>query len=332
MFLSLNYLDCRSISLDFRTIKATCKGDLKHYLRLLYTSYTHPSYEINKRSLRFICTAKTYGKDDVIKQMKLIAIDLDGTLLNNKGNVSSRTVEVIKAVRAKGHKVILATGRHMKDTFPIAEQLALTDAVVCYNGGLITSISNKKKTIAHSYTASDVYDLTRLLKKWHFEYLIATQDHYYVESQGRLVRQLARKGIQSERINDIRQIESPIFKTSIVGETQRLDHIERYVRYLVPNLQVMRSGEEALDVVSPQAGKGAALRWLANYYETNQKDTISFGNYYNDISMLQFAGLGVAMGNAPKHVKRVADEITGSNEREGVAEFLERMFLHAFAK
>lgn len=263
---------------------------------------------------------------------KLIAIDLDGTLLNNQGAVSKRSVEVIKEVCNEGHKVVLATGRHKKDTFPIANELALRDAVVCYNGGLITNIVSEKKSISYSYRASDIFDLARLLTKCGFEYLVATQDHYYVESQGRLVRQLARKGIESERMNDIRQIESPIFKTSIVGEMKRLDHIERYVRYLVPNLQVVRSGEEALDVVSRQASKGSALRWLANFYGTDRKDTIAIGNYYNDLSMLKFSGLGVAMGNAPDYVKCVADEVTNSNEEDGVAQFLEKMFLRTAVK
>ena len=89
----------------------------------------------------------------------------------------------------------------------------------------------------------------------------------------------------------------------------------------------MRSGEQSIDVMNRKASKGAALQWLANHYQVKRADTISFGNYFNDLSMLDFAGTGVAVANAPYQVQQKADLVTDSNEKDGVANFLEKHLL-----
>lgn len=255
--------------------------------------------------------------------MKLIAIDLDGTLLNNEGRVSNVTAEVITEVRNLGHKVVIATGRHTNTALPIAEQLDLTDGLVCFNGALVMNLLSHQVQSVHSYVQNDINILTKLIRMWGFSYMISTEHGYKIEPQyGHLIDQFKEIGAQIEVVNSFREVEEPILKTMIVGEERELDEIERFIQPTVPHLKVVRSGEESIDIMNAEASKGAALQWLAADYQVKREDTISIGNYYNDLSMLTYAGLGVAVDNAPDLVKEQADVITHSNEEDGVARFL----------
>lgn len=255
--------------------------------------------------------------------MKLIAIDLDGTLLNNEGRVSKETAEVITEVRQMGHKVVIATGRHTHSALPIANQLELTDGIVCFNGALVMNLTNNQIALSHSYVQNDIDIFTKLMRMWGLTYITSTQHGYQIESKyEHLIDQFKGIGPQMEIVNSFREIEDPILKTMIAGEERALDEIERFIQPTVPHLQVVRSSEESIDIMNAAACKGAALQWLADYYQVKREDTISIGNYYNDINMLKYAGIGVAVDNAPVQVKQQADITTFSNEENGVAHFL----------
>ena len=263
-----------------------------------------------------------------MSRRKLIAIDLDGTLLNDEGRVSKVTEEVIAEVRKAGHKVVIATGRHTASALPIAEQLGLTDSIVTFNGALVMNLENKQVELAYSYFQNDVIKLTELVKEWGYGYITSTKNHHYIEPQFRsLLNLYSGRGAQVEEVVGDEEIGLPILKTSIVGNERKLNEIEPFVQQTIPHLRVVRSGEQSIDVMNSKASKGAALQWLANHYQVKREDTISFGNYFNDLSMLDFAGTGVAVANAPYQVQQKADLVTDSNEKDGVANFLEKHLL-----
>lgn len=277
---------------------------------------------------RYQHTTNQTNRKDVDPSMKLITIDLDGTLLNNEGRVSPYTAEVISEVRRAGHKIVIATGRHAATALPIAEELGLTDAIICFNGALVMNLENKEIKKAHAYMNHDVYHFTRLAKDWGYSYFTATQHRYHVEDRyGHLITDFVKNGIDVDEVQNIDEVKDPIFKMTVVGLVRELDQVERFIHPTVSGLQVIRSAETAIDVVSPEASKGNALAWLTHDYHVDWKDTIAFGNYDNDVSMLRFARTGIAMENAPDHVKEQADMVCHSNEEDGVARFLEANIL-----
>lgn len=260
--------------------------------------------------------------------MKLIAIDLDGTLLNDQGRVSLYTKEVIKQVQQAGHKVVIATGRHVQSALPIAEQLHLTDALVCFNGALVLNLQNRKPEVAHTYWHHDIYHIAKLVSDWGYSYYTATKERYYVEAKYQhIIDDFQAKGIALRKISHIEDVMDPIFKMTIVGSEREVNQVERFIYPTVKSLQVIRSGETAIDIVSPLATKGAAIAWLAERYGIEQKNVMAFGNYNNDISMLKYAGIGVAVENAPGQVIEHADHVCLSNEDDGVAHYLEEYVL-----
>lgn len=260
--------------------------------------------------------------------MKLIAIDLDGTLLNDHGCISVKTANIISEVRSAGHKVVIVTGRHMNTTLPIIKDLQLTDLFVCFNGALIMNLQTEQAQVCHTYTSHEVEKLTTVVKEWGYSYLTASQHSYHIEKQyDHLIEHFLNQDIIIEEMHHIEDVSCPIFKTSIVGSREELDDIEQFIQPIVNHLHVIRSGEKAIDVIHPEANKGSALQMLGQYYNVSRENIISFGNYDNDISMLTYAGTGVVVDNAPPHVKRYADHLTTSNEEDGVAYFLEKHLL-----
>lgn len=259
---------------------------------------------------------------------KLIAIDLDGTLLNDEGRITQKTAAVLAEVRKAGHKVVIATGRHTASALPIAEQLGLMDSIISFNGALITNLQNRQVELAYAYRQEEVIELTELVKNRGYGYITSTQNCHYIEPQFKaLLQYYSGCAAQVEELVPNKEIGLPILKTSIIGDEWDLNEIEPFVHEMLPQFAVVRSGEESLDVMNPSASKGAALQWLADRYQVKREDTISFGNYFNDLSMLEFAGTGVAVANAPDQVKQMADLITDSNEDNGVANFLEKHLL-----
>lgn len=259
---------------------------------------------------------------------KLIAIDLDGTLLKDEGRVSAATAAVIAEVQKEGHKVVIATGRHTASALPIAEELGLTDAIITFNGALIMDRGKNQVKIAYAYQEDQVKNITDLVKELGLAYIISTQKDHYIEPQfSSLIKQYSAYGAQVKELVCSKGIGLPILKTAIIGPESHLNQLEPQIQQKLPYLSVVRSGEESLDIMNRKASKGAALKWLANYYKVKREDIISFGNYYNDISMLEYAGIGVAVANAPDYVRRKSDLVTDSNEKDGVARFLESYLL-----
>lgn len=256
-------------------------------------------------------------------KMKLIAIDLDGTLLNNAGELSVKTIETIGKVQEAGHKVVIATGRHLYGALPIAAKLALQDGLICFNGALVYNLQKFTADYALTYTKDDIINLVSLIKTWGYDYYATTANRFIIESEYvALINELTEKGIPLKEVANLLEFNQPILKTTVAADKEKMDQIERYVPNTVPGLHVVRSSEESIDVMSSQASKGKAVQLIANRFQIKQEDIITFGNYDNDISMLKFAGVGVAMDNAPDHVKKHADIITYSNEADGVANYL----------
>lgn len=260
---------------------------------------------------------------------KLIAIDLDGTLLQDDGSISQKTAKVVAEVLEAGHKIVIATGRHTSSALPIAKQLGLTDAIITFNGALIMNLKNKKEEVSYAYSPDEVSNLIAIIKTLGYPYIASTKACHFIEPDYRfLVPYYSDSPIHIGKLYT-NEISNPsILKTTILGEENNLKEIEPVVKALLPNHTVVRSGETSLDVMDKKASKGEALHWLAKYYQVDREDIISFGNYHNDLSMLEFAGTGVAVANAPKEVQERADVITDSNEADGVARFLEENILN----
>ncbi|AOZ93994.1 Cof-type HAD-IIB family hydrolase [Paenibacillus crassostreae] len=253
---------------------------------------------------------------------KLIALDVDGTLLNDDHEISQQTKETIKAVAETGAEIILCTGRGPLNSIPFMEEMGLSGYVISHNGAATAKVDTKE--IVHHF-AMEPISLTPFMqycreKGIHFD--INTPYDMYVDSVDGLepvVRNMYENYLTLPfNLPEWSSIKEPIVKFTMFGESKVIDEVYKDLSQWELELNMLRSGDYFIDLMNNEASKGNALKQLAMKRGIQQEEVLAIGNYFNDITMLTYAGKGIAMDNSPIEVKAAADEVTLSNNEGGV--------------
>ncbi len=256
----------------------------------------------------------------------LIALDVDGTLITDEYKLTSRTKEAVRKAAEGGSRIVLCTGRGAISTLPLLEELGLTGTVITHNGA--STIDSVTRSVIHefSYPVSEVESLIRYCRAHGIHFDVNTAFELYVDEISEEVKQIYAKYYATPTaVGDVMQVREPIAKFCIAARAHEMDQIlTDWPTIGNENLQCIRSGNYYLDIIHPSANKGSALKVLADKLGIPSQRVMAIGNYDNDIEMLEFAGLGIAMSNSPDNVKRSAREMTLSNNEEGVALALEK--------
>jgi hypothetical protein len=269
---------------------------------------------------------------------KLIAIDLDGTLLDKRENISELNKTVLKKVRSKGVKLAIVTGRRYHSMLKIANQLEVDSPYVCFNGGLI--VDYEKNEIIKNVTldkdfATEAFDIIADSDIPIFSYkgtLDKTNVYFKNESNHPRVKMyLEQEGEQLFRVDNGNQVGFLPMCIKTFGYEEEVDKAYSLVKDIVPkNVQVLRTvgvnGTHYLEFFPKKANKVFGLEYLSQFYNIPQNDIIAIGDNLNDKEMIQWAGLGVAVGNAHPDIKKVACMITENAEDSGVGKALIEIF------
>lgn len=265
---------------------------------------------------------------------RMIVLDLDGTLTNSKKQITPHTRQTLIRAQQQGVKVVLASGRPTYGIAPIAAQLELAaygGYILAYNGGEIIDWKDREVLHAQVLDPEVIPYMYRCAKENGFaivtyrdNYVITeTPDDEYVQKEAIL------NVMQTLKVdNFLEAIDFPVPKCLIVGEAERLLRLEK-VMYedLKQTNEVYRSEPYFLELVPKGIDKARSLAVLLNKVGIRREEVIACGDGFNDLSMIRFAGLGVAMQNAQPVVREAADFITLSNDEDGVAHVLERFVL-----
>ncbi len=259
--------------------------------------------------------------------IKAIAFDMDGTLLTDAKEVSERTKRCFQALEERGISLILSTGRSFEALEPYKKDLNLNHPVICYNGAQILGKS-----------AEVIRD--HLVQENHSGYLIdfARKEgvHIQVYRDGKLF--FEKKTPEAEFYENHVSVKGEIVnfdnfkpfkftKLMYLGDHQYLTGLKTLITEQIGNeMSIMFSNPMFLEFMDGLVSKGNALFEVAEHLGIDISNIMTFGDGDNDKSMIEAAGIGVAMGNATSGVKAVANEITLSNNDDGVAEFLEEFF------
>nr|WP_311454731.1 Cof-type HAD-IIB family hydrolase [uncultured Prevotella sp.] len=265
---------------------------------------------------------------------KMIVLDLDGTLTNNKKEITPRTKQALMQAQAAGVHVVLASGRPTYGIVPLAEELKLKDNggyILAFNGGKIIDCTNKKVLFEQKLDEQLVPILFQEAKKAGMEILTyqgegiaaTNKDDEYVQHEAFINK------MPVMQYNDfLNQLVYPINKCLIVGDPTPLHELEiRLAKELEGKMDVYRSADFFLECVPLGIDKARALDRLISSLRISREEVIACGDGYNDLSMIRFAGLGVAMANAAKDIQSEADFVTLSNEEDGVAHVIEHFIL-----
>lgn len=255
--------------------------------------------------------------------IKLIAVDLDDTLLDNTIAVSPRTREVIRQAIGQGVTVTVATGRMFCSAAQYARQLELDVPLITYNGAMIKSCLSEE-VLYHQPIDNDlalqVLDLFRE-QGWHIQCYI--NDTLYVEELNDKARKYERlSGVKAYPLGDrLYSITDDPTKLLSIAAPDDIQAIWRVVEERFPGkLYIAQSKPHYLEMAHPAVNKGQALAFLADRLKISQNEVMAVGDSINDLDMIEYAGWGVAMGNAHERVKALAQAVTLGNDEDGVAE------------
>ena len=261
---------------------------------------------------------------------RLIAVDLDDTLLGNDLKISPANKRALFAAREMGVQVTIATGRMLDSAMPYITELDIEIPVITYQGAFLKDIHTGKTLIRKSVSMEHALSIIEDCKGDHLHLQVYTEDSYYFEEENQYSRLYHRlTGIQGEAVGDLaRFLEEEPIKLLIVDEPPRIQEVLTYFKNKFgDNLQISTSKPNYLEFTHREATKGNALALLGNMMQIPREKIIAIGDSFNDITMLDYAGLGVAMGNAPDPVKAHADYITSDSDMDGVADLIDRFLL-----
>lgn len=257
----------------------------------------------------------------------MIAIDLDNTLLTSEKKIDRETANLIKEADKAGKKVILATGRMFEAALPYLEELELDTPLITYNGALV---KDKNRKVIQERLISEA--LTKEIIKFaedyglHIHYYSAGD--YYYRWKNKYARDYGEitgiSGIET-RVELQNYIKDPAIKLLIIeDENKRREYFKTELyKFFRNRLSISSSMESFIEITASNVNKGRALADIADGYNILPEEIIAVGDGHNDLSMLEMAGLGVAMENAPEEVRSKADRITQTNDNQGVAKVLE---------
>lgn len=265
---------------------------------------------------------------------KLIAIDLDGTTLNNQSQIGKYTEDVIKKLTKKGHMVCIATGRSYRNSSNYYAQLELRTPLVNFNGALCHHPIDYKWEAAYQRTLNKEIALD-LLKMNEFNQvrLIAAEtinkvymDRDYIPYSDFFDKTSETALTFSKKCLNENPISVSIFTD---GESAHNEMKTEILNSVSDKVEIRTWGGFApcLELVELGVQKAMGVEQIANYYGISRKDIIAFGDEDNDYEMLQYAGLGVAMANGIQPIKKIAnDQTIFTNEEQGVARYLADYF------
>lgn len=266
-----------------------------------------------------------------LNNVKMIFVDIDGTLTNSKNEITDYTKEIIKQTILKGIHVIIATGRPNQYAVEISRRSGATPIVISSNGTLIFNYKQNKEIYESKIDSNVIEDIWNL----------SVQNNVDIKLNSTYTRftnnQLENDAIvvsSAEEINDnITQI-VPYTRISYDGIKKLKKYVEESEKVDLKNIafnllkeEKDSDGEFWMDVANKGNNKGTAVEKLLKYFQIDSDDVICFGDSFNDKEMFQVCGNGIAMQNAMNEIKEISDFITLSNDDSGVAKFIEEYIL-----
>ena len=267
--------------------------------------------------------------------IKLIALDLDGTLLNSKKEISPRTRAAIDAALAKGVRVALASGRSRRGIMHVAEELELEKKhglIVAWNGAHVEDLTSGEVLHQRLLPEGIVGELCDYAKA--HDMAIMTYDREGVSisetpEDEYIVYEAVSNRIPQRRVESLpAEVTYPLNKMLLTFHPSRLAALEPEMQaHFAGRIDVYHSEPYFLEAMPLNCTKATALEMLLDKLGLTRENLMVCGDSGNDLAMIRFAGLGVAMDNADADVKAQADYVTASNDEDGVALVIERFVL-----
>lgn len=265
---------------------------------------------------------------------KVLILDIDGTLTNNKKEITPKTLQALLDIQEMGHTIVIASGRPTHGVKWIADALKLGQYggyVLCFNGARIVNVQTNeivyqqcfpKDCIASLYEYAKAHGMGLVTYEGD-KVITGTRIDKYMEFEAGL------NYMQLTQVDDfVSYVDFGVNKCLFTAEEEQAPKLEQELAEAYKGvLSIYRSEPFFIEAMPPGVDKAASLERLFQAIGVDKEDTIACGDGFNDMSMIKYAGVGVAMANAQDEVKAAADMVTEkSNDEDGLLEVLEKYF------
>lgn len=260
--------------------------------------------------------------------IKMVATDVDGTILGHSGEFTPEVVECIHNLDNNGVKVVIVTGRMHQSAKKIADKLELKNAVVSYQGALVRENTQEQKILYERYIPVETAKkLINWGNKENIHINLYMNDSLFVEKDDEIIHKYADyqkipytakpfSEINIEKVNKLVLID--------YDNPERVTLLAKKLQEDFPELFIVKSCDYFCEVCHKEATKGDGLKFLQQYYGISKDETLTIGDHNNDIDLLKAGGVKVAMGNGTDELKAVADYVTDTVDNNGFVKAIEK--------
>lgn len=266
--------------------------------------------------------------------IKLIAIDIDGTLLNSAGVLTDNVKNTLKKASQHGVKVVLATGRPLKGVEPLLKELDLIGSnnyVITYNGSLVQTTDGTQVIKEYGLSLETFKEVDALARDNAVCFYGADRDYLYTTQRDIGVyvaheSNLVKMPIRVRTLEEVQHIQPRIQKMMFADDPQKIDAaIANLPKWFTERYFTVKSTPFYLEILHKEANKGNALRALCQHLDIALEDVMAIGDNHNDMDMIVVAGESVAMGNAVDALKQAAKHQTTTHNEDGVSVIVEKL-------
>ena len=258
--------------------------------------------------------------------IKMIATDIDGTILNWNGEFNSAVLKCIKELDENGVKVVLVTGRMHSSTTPIAEKLGLKTPIASYQGGLVKDFNNETlfQTQLSPETAKKIISWAR---KNNIHINLYLDDKLYVEQDNDAIKRYVVGKFVDYTVCNFDDLEIKNVNKILAIDFENAQKVTDWVEELnksFSDLYVVKSTPYYCEIGTKDTKKSSAVNFLRNMWGFDKSEVLTIGDQDNDVELLKSGGIAVAMGNATENLKKYADFITDTVENDGFVKAVEK--------
>jgi Cof subfamily protein (haloacid dehalogenase superfamily) len=265
---------------------------------------------------------------------EMLVLDIDGTLTNSKKEISDVTRNAILEIQNRGHHVVLASGRPTPGILPVAKELKMDEFggfILSFNGARVIHCKTNEVIFQKTIPTELILPIYQAAVEANVG--IVTYDDSCIITSSEIDEYIEKESkinhMPIKKVDNFASyIDFPINKCLMTGEPTYLAEVETKMKQQFGDqLSIYRSEPFFLEIMPMNIDKANSLEKLLDYLHMSKEQMISCGDGYNDLTMIQYAGKGVAMGNAQKEVLEAADYITLSNDEDGVAHVIDKFIL-----
>lgn len=264
--------------------------------------------------------------------VKIVFSDVDGTFLTDDHQVTDRTEYAVDRLLNQKIPFVLVSARMPEAIYPITDKLGIRIPIISYSGGLVLTETENvlySETIAPKIAVKIIDTIDRRWPQVAINYYTGRRWFVRDNSDWRVKREedITSANAANGNFNELIEMGMIPNKILIMSEPDESKEMERELGKKFPELNVVRSHPLLLEIMDKSVSKATGIEVMLHHYGLLPEQAIAFGNNYNDVEMLEYVGCGVAMDNAPEPIKKLADDVTDSNDAGGIYTYLVKLGL-----